>query len=143
MIWMLLKNRKWTLLAIALIIPVGFYTKFYTGPLAAWVNNSLGGILYVIFWSCVVFLFFLKTNPVKITLIVFLATCAVEFLQLWHPAFLENIRGYFLGRTLLGQSFSWWDSVHCAFGFFISLALLEILNIAATNNTLEKDLINK
>jgi hypothetical protein len=112
-------------LYLVIIIPVGFYTKFYTGPLATWVNNSFGGILYVIFWSLLVSLFFPKTSPLKIAFTVFLSTCMIEFLQLWHPVFLEKIRGYFLGRTILGQSFSWWDILHYGLGFGFSLVLLQ------------------
>jgi hypothetical protein len=37
-------------------IPVGVYTKFYQGPAADWVNNSLGGVFYEIFWCLLVFL---------------------------------------------------------------------------------------
>jgi len=106
------QKRKWTLLSIIIIVPVGLYTKFYSGPLADWVHSSLGGILYVIFWSLFIFLFLPATNPFRIAIIVFLATCLIEFLQLWHPEFLETIRGYFIGRTILGNSFSWWDMLH-------------------------------
>jgi hypothetical protein len=47
---------------------------------------------------------------------VFAVTCALEVLQLWHPAPLEAVRGTFLGRTLLGTTFVWWDFPHYALG---------------------------
>ena len=120
-------KQRWTLLTLVLIIPLGFYTKAYHGPASHWVNNSLGGVLYVIFWSLVVSIIFFRTRPWKITAIVLLATCFLEFLQLWHPSFLELIRSTFLGATLLGNSFSWLDLVHYALGFLISLALLHLV----------------
>jgi Protein of unknown function (DUF2809) len=133
-------KRKWTILAIALVIPLGFYTKLYSGPLADWVNNSLGGVLYVIFWSLLLFLIFPKISSFRIAVIVFLLTCVIEFLQLWHPVFLETIRSTFLGRTILGQSFSWWDIFHYAVGCVISSELLEYLNRSESNKTPESKL---
>jgi hypothetical protein len=120
-------KRKWTLCAIALIVPLGFYTKLYAGPASEWVNNSLGGILYVLFW-CLVFSFvFNKAKSGSIVLIVFTATCALEFLQLWHPPLLESIRATFLGATLLGNSFTWWDLLHYCIGALLALVVLNML----------------
>lgn len=39
----LTKQRVLTGISLLFIIPAGFYSKFYTGPAADWVNNSLGG----------------------------------------------------------------------------------------------------
>lgn len=119
-----LVRRKWTLLSIALITPLGFYSKFYSGPAFEWVNNSLGGVLYVIFWSLAVSLLFLHVRPWRIALVVFLITCFLECLQLWHPSFLETIRSTFMGATLLGNSFSWSDLGHYVIGLLISGILL-------------------
>ena len=47
---------------------------------------------------------------------VLVVTCTLAFLQLWHPAFLEAIRSTFLGRTLIGTTFAWWDLPHYAVG---------------------------
>jgi len=97
------------LLSLLVIVPLGLYSKFYQGPGAHWVNDSLGGVFYEIFWCLVIFLGCRRARPVRIAGIVLAGTCALEFLQLWHPAWLESLRGYFLGRTLLGTSFTWLD----------------------------------
>jgi hypothetical protein len=89
-----------------------------------WVNNSLGGILYVIFWSLTFFLFSPKANVLKLTLLVFIITCCIEFSQLWRPELLEKIRSVFIGRILIGTSFSWLDMVHYLMGLLTSFALL-------------------
>ncbi len=83
-----------TTIVILLIVltPLGFYTKFYQGPFDYWVNNSLGGMLYEVFWCLIVLFISPKTRPYKIALGVFIITCALETLQLWHPAFLQAIR---------------------------------------------------
>ena len=122
-----LLRKQWTLIALVFITPLGFYSKFYTGPASGWVNNSLGGVLYVIFWSLVFSLLLMRSRPWKIAASVFLVTCALEVLQLWHPPFLETIRSTFIGATLLGNSFSWLDLVHylagAALGFLILTGL--------------------
>ena len=45
----------------------------------------------------------------RIAVGVLLATCVLEFLQLWHPPWLQVMRSTFLGESLFGTSFSWWD----------------------------------
>jgi len=105
------KSRKLTLLILLFLVPLGFYTKFYQGYGETFVHNYLGGFLYVVFWILVVFFISPHTNPVKISAGVFVATSLIEFSQLWHPPFLETLRANFLGRTILGTSFVWYDFI--------------------------------
>ncbi len=114
-------RRKTLLWSIAIILPAGFYSKFYRGPGAQWVNGSLDGALYEIFW-CLVWGFLIpRAKPFRIALWVFLATCGLEFLQLWHPPFLEMLRSHFLGAAILGTTFDWIDLLYyfagCAIGW--------------------------
>ena len=103
------KKIRWILISIIIIVPLGIYTKFYSGQAARWVNDSLGGVLYVIFWCLFAFLFLSNTKPWKIATAVFAVTCFLEFLQLWQPPLLEYLRSNFIGRTILGTSFTWSD----------------------------------
>ncbi len=103
------KKVKWTLISILIIVPLGLYSKFYSGQAARWVNNSLGGVLYVIFWCLFAFLFLSNAKPWKIAAVVFAITCFLEFLQLWHPPLLAFLRSNFIGRTILGTTFTWSD----------------------------------
>ncbi len=120
-------KRKWTVILIIFLFPTGLATKFYNGPGSAWVHHDLGGLLYVIFWGLVVFLFFPGVAVFKICLWVFLATCGIEFLQLWHPDFLETVRNNFFGRTLLGTTFMWTDFWYYSLGFLLCFLLLKVL----------------
>ena len=126
----IIQSRKTTIIFLLFIIPLGFYTKFYSGPAHVWVNNSLGGLLYEIFWCLVFFSIFPKAKPLLIAIAVFSITCALEFLQLWHPTFLEFLRGNFIGRTILGNSFNWGDFpyyfVGSLMGYFILKAIQKI-----------------
>jgi hypothetical protein len=104
-----MKKHVYTLISIALITPAGFCSKFYTGPGADWANNSLGGVFYEIFWCLAVFFFSNTLSPLRIAAFVFVCTCGLEFLQLRHPPFLEFLRSFFIGRTILGTTFAWSD----------------------------------
>ena len=95
--------------SLLVIVPLGFSTKFYTGYGQIWVRDSLGGVFYEIFWCLAVYLFCRRLRIGVIVAIVLVVTCCLEFLQLWHPLFLEYLRGNFIGRTILGTSFSWSD----------------------------------
>ena len=103
------KRVRWTLISILIIVPLGIYSKFYNGQAARWVNDSLGGVWYVIFWCLLAFLFLSNTKPWKIAATVFIITFFLEFLQLWHPPLLEFLRSDFIGRTILGTTFTWSD----------------------------------
>jgi hypothetical protein len=98
-----------TVVSLLIVVPVGFYSKFYKGPGAEWVNDSLGGVFYEIFWCLLASLVRPLWKPPWIAGGVLAATCALEFLQLWRPAFLEFLRGYSLGATILGTTFDWTD----------------------------------
>ena len=132
---MFLHNRKWTIISLLIIIPIGFYTKFYTGPASIWVNNSMGGILYVIFWSLLIYLIVPKSNPLKIVTFVFIVTGILEFIQLWHPVILEFIRSYFLGRIIIGSSFSWSDFFYYFIGAIIAFLFILFLQRSETETT--------
>lgn len=121
------RQRHHTLISLCLIVPVGFYSKFYTGPAGKWANDSLGGVFYEIFWCLAIFLFLSREKPWRIALAVFVGTCALEFLQLWHPPFLEFLRSHFIGQTLLGTTFAVSDFPYYVLGCGIGWAWMRYL----------------
>ena len=118
-----LLQRRWILFSLCLVVPLGFWFKFYAGPGRLWFNNYGAGLVYEIFWCLVVFLLVrpVRENTVKIAVMVFVVTCLLEVLQLWHPMFLESIRKTFLGSAILGTTFVWWDFPHYVLGSTIGL----------------------
>lgn len=110
------KQRVWTLVSLLVVVPLGFYSKLYAGPAANWVNNSLSGVLYVIFWCLLIFLLVPNAKPGIIALAVLAVTCVLEFAQLWHPPTLEWARSNFIGQALLGNYFTWSDFPYYVFG---------------------------
>jgi hypothetical protein len=132
-------KRLILLLSLMLITPLGFLTKFYTGPADTWINNSLGGLLYEIFWCSVFAFIFVRSRPVKIATWVLIITCILEFLQLWHPSFLKYLRANFIGRTILGNSFNWTDFPYYFVGSFLGYLLLVGINkIVEKSNPIHK-----
>lgn len=121
--------RLLTSISLLIIIPLGFATKFYNGIYANWVNNSLCGIFYEIFWCLVIFFIFFRLSPFKIVIIVFIVTSALEFTQLCKAPFLEIVRKNFIGRTLIGSSFTWTDFpyylIGCVIAYFLINSILK------------------
>jgi len=103
------RPRRWTGLALVGLVPLGLYSKVYAGPAATWVNNSLCGVFYVLFWCLLVFWLLPRVRPWRIALAVLAMTCLLEFLQLWHPPWLEGLRSFWAGQILLGTTFAWSD----------------------------------
>lgn len=129
------KYRLLIILILFIIIPLGFLTKFYSGPAEDWVSNSLGGLFYEIFWCLVIAFIFVKVKPINIAQWVFIITCLLEFLQLWHPDFLEVLRNSFIGRTILGNSFNWMDFPYYFFGSLAGYFLLSGIKRLSNKNT--------
>ena len=96
-------------ISIVILIPIGFYSKLYHGPGQTWIHYSFGGIVYEIFWILAAAFIWKYKHPFKIALWVFLITCSLEILQLWDTPILGYIRSTFIGRTLLGTTFSLLD----------------------------------
>ena len=128
------KYRLLLVLLLIVIVPLGFYTKFYGGPGHAWVNNTLGGFIYEVFWCLVVAFLLPGLKPLRIAVYVFSVTCLLEVLQLWHPGFLEYLRSFFIGRTILGSAFSWMDFPYYAAGSATGWYILRLFGkISAVN----------
>lgn len=103
------RKWKWTLLSLAIVVPAGFGSRLCHVPATPWANNLVGSALYEIFWCLVFSLIFHGARSRGIAAGVFIATCALEFLQLWHPPLLEAWRSTFLGAAILGSTFAWED----------------------------------
>ncbi len=117
------RNRQINIIISLLIVTgMGFFFKFYGGIGRQWFNNSSAAIFYEIFWCLFAYLFVRGRNAVnQIPLWVFVITCILEFLQLWHPPLLKQIRSTLVGRLILGTTFTWWDfpyyAIGCIFGW--------------------------
>ena len=119
-------------ISLLIITPLGFLTKAYQGIAADWVNNSLGGVLYVIFWCLVVAFLKPNRNEKVIAIWVFVLTSLLEIAQLWHPPFLEFLRSFYIGKVLLGTTFTFSDFPHYAAGAFLAVIWVKKLKSLTT-----------
>ena len=101
--------RQALALSMAVIVPLGLVLKFYQGPGQAWLNDTFGGVPYEIFFVLLAAYIWPAASPGRIAIAVCLATCGLEFLQLWQPPWLQAIRATLPGRLVLGNTFSWTD----------------------------------
>jgi len=117
------------LIALVFAALLGLYLKrFYRGPAEHWVHDSVGGVFYEIFWCLVLAILLPRLKKEKVAIVVLIATCILEFLQLWHPPSLEYLRSFFIGRTILGSYFDWWDFPYYFIGTALGYALLRALD---------------
>ena len=106
---------------------LGFYSKFHRGLAEDWINNSLGGILYVVFWIMIWDFMRPRHNAKLIAISVCLLTSTLEVLQLSQHPVLEWGRSFFLGRTLLGTTFVASDFFYYMVGGLLGYLLLRSL----------------
>lgn len=115
-------------ISIAIVVPIGFATKFYTGPFDEWFNNSVGGAIYIVFWCLVAALVWPRRPAVvPIVVAVLLITCGLEVMQLWKPPLLQSIRGHFIGRTILGTTFAASDFIYYFAGAILAWIWLRLI----------------
>ena len=116
------RYRLALLISIAAIAPLGLMMKFYRGLGQEWLNNSFGGVPYEIFWILLVLFIWPQISAVWASVAVCIATCLLEFLQLWQPPFLQAIRTTLIGRLVLGNTFQWSDFSYYFIGSFFGWA---------------------
>ncbi len=122
-----LESNRWRLIWLSVLTISGFYSKFHVGWFQDWVNDSLGGVLYVVFWCAVWDLISHRFGAGVIAGSVFALTCGLEFLQGVRHPILEWAHGYFIGRTLLGTTFVWSDFFYYAVGGVLGYFWIEAM----------------
>ncbi|MBV9306151.1 MAG: DUF2809 domain-containing protein [Acidobacteriaceae bacterium] len=120
------QRRLVLFLLLAVVTVAGYWLRFYAPIDPEWRDYS-GGAAYVILW--ILAYAFLKPTapPLPVSLIVLLITCCLEFLQLWHPSWLEAIRRTLPGRLILGTTFEWSDFPPYFVGAAISFGAMHAL----------------
>jgi len=126
-----MKLSKQIITAIVLLIiliPIGFYSKLYSGIGHEFVNNKLGGVFYEIFWCLAFFIILPKVKAHKIAAWVLIITSILEFVQLLNNDLLAIIRSTFIGQTIIGNSFSWADFPYYIFGSGVGWLIIRLIS---------------
>lgn len=103
-----LRSRLAAVATMVAAVPMGYWVRFH-GPGPEGLNDALGSVAYEWFWIALFWGCFPGQSPFRIALAVLLATCGLEFLQLWQPPFLQALRATLPGRLVLGNTFNWTD----------------------------------
>ena len=90
------------------VVALGLAMRF-NPLLPEWLRDAAGGVCYVCLMALLVRLARPLMTPLAAAAAALAVTCAVEFAQLWHPAWLEAVRATLPGRLALGTTFSWSD----------------------------------
>lgn len=123
---MLISYRFALLISIALVVPLGYIVRFYHGGQNEW-SDFGGSVAYEIFWIMLVIVCLPRSSLLWTAIAVCLATCAIEFLQLWKPPLLQMIRATLPGRIILGNTFNWSDFPSYFVGSFLGWAWVRSL----------------
>ena len=105
---------------------LGYGLRFYA-PVPGWLRDASGGVAYVIFWMFAAVLVKPASAALQVSITVLALTCGIEFLQLWHPAWLEQIRRTLPGRLILGTTFDWLDFPPYLLGAILGWNLLRVI----------------
>jgi glycopeptide antibiotics resistance protein len=125
-------SRLVFLVNILAIVPLGYIIRF-SPSLPEYIRDPVGGVAYEIFWILLVLFIYPPANRRLSAIGVCLATCAIEFLQLYQPPWLQAIRATLPGRLILGTDFIWSDFpvyvLGCYLGWLWTKALDRLLGM--------------
>ena len=122
-----MKRRVPLCVALLVVTALGLGTSAYEGPERLWVRDHGSGILYVMFWILLVLCVRPDSSPARVSLVVCVLTCLVEFSQLIDAKWLIDIRKTWLGASLLGIGFKWSDLPYYAIGAIAGWGLARLL----------------
>ncbi len=115
------------LVGIVCIIPLGYGVRFSSALNAPLLQDIAGAVCYQMLWMMIVAFIRPKLSLAKCAVGVFIASSAIEFLQLCKLPFLLALRATWLGRVILGTTFLWADfppyALGCVFGWVTLSAL--------------------
>jgi hypothetical protein len=122
------RRRIFVSATVPVVTALTFAAHYYHGPfqnlVRYWGPASIGYLIF--FMLCWFFVFPWRKAIVPITVGVFLTTCSLEFLQLYKPTWLMELRATFLGRAILGNTFSWLDFPAYIVGALLGAWLLNL-----------------
>lgn len=118
------KQSKRLIILLLILVPIGISMKSYSGPGADWVSVYLIKVVFIVFWCLALRLILDKPGHEPIATAVFLGACALEFLQLWDPPFLQMIRSTLPGQVLLEEQFTWNDFPYYFVGAMLAYQIM-------------------
>ena len=116
---------------IGLVIAAGLGLRSRMVPLPAFVIKYGGDALWALMLFCGIGFLFCRTSTLRVALIAFCISCAVEFSQLYHAPWIDALRGTRLGALALGATFNWPDFIAYAVGVGVGVLAESGINLVA------------
>ena len=125
----LLRIRIISLILLFVLSIMGFWLwRYYRGWAESWIRFYISGIVYVMILSVSLFAAVpSRKNVLRISLVVFILTCGLEFLQLYKPPVLQAFRATLIGAALIGTCFVWLQFPFYIVGALFSYLLLRFI----------------
>jgi hypothetical protein len=117
-------SRVLKIILLILVFITALYSKEYRGEFQTIINNSIGGILYVLFGSLAFSLLLPRLKPWWPVLMALAGTCVLEFIQYFQFPYMVALTQDKTFAFLFGVSFNPVDFVYYAIGAGISMVLL-------------------
>lgn len=103
------RNRILYLTAAILVIVLGLCTRRYAGYLPAFVADYAGDALWALTAFLGIGMIFPRWQTIQVAFTALLFAFVIEFSQLYHTPWIDEIRHTTLGHLILGQGFLWSD----------------------------------
>lgn len=105
------RNRFVYALLVVTVILLGLASRHYASFLPAWNKLYLGDSLWALMVFFLVGWIMSWKSTVWVALAALIFSYAIEFSQLYHTAWIDNIRHTRIGGLVLGYGFLWSDLV--------------------------------
>lgn len=117
------RNKLYYFLAVIVVIALGLGSRKFNYLLPGWINLYLGDIL----WGLMVFLLsgfiFTRRPGLYVAAAACIFSISIELSQLYHSAWIDNIRSTKIGGLILGYGFLWSDIVSYIIGILFGFAV--------------------
>lgn len=122
----LFKKRILMVVSACVLAPLSFVMwRYYHGWAEKLVRYYITCSMYEVIWCLLFFAIWpKKANVIRIPVIVFVASCSLEFLQLWQTGFLEAIRSNIICAGIIGTDFVWRQFPFYVIGSAVSVLIL-------------------
>ena len=125
-------SQRWAIIVacLASVVWCLAYGGFRSQLSNDWIRQNGGGVPYTVFWVLFVAIFWPSRRlALRISVIVVLAICGLEFFQLYNPEPLATFRRTRFGAALLGNVFVWSDIPPYFIGGLVGWVVLKSLAV--------------
>lgn len=119
-------SRTRTIAVLVIVIAAGLASRRVTG-LPTFVEDHAGDVLWATAVVLALSLLQPGRRPLELAMAGFVIAAIVETSQLWHPAWLEDLRDNDLAALVLGRGFLWTDFPRYATGCLLGGALVAVV----------------